>query len=87
MRNDVFTVAYSQGYDPEVISSLSFDRDNFLISYNVESGLDVEVNQLYIPKRSGTFSQEIIETFKALNTFEGFRILYAPIKYEGEITV
>lgn len=81
LRGDWFVPVLSIGYDIDVLSRLKFNIDDAFIDFRSTDDQSIDAYEVQIIKRDDTFfTQDIINTFKALGTYENFRSLYAPVK-------
>ncbi len=75
---------FSMNYDFELLKKLSFNMNEAFIDYECYDTASIDAYQVYILKRDDSkFSEDVIETFKALGTYSDFYSLYAPIKVSG----
>jgi len=84
LEGDCFIPVFAKGYDLKELKKLSFRKDEALIDYESPESQLIDAYEVVINKRDETkFSQETIQVFKNLGTYEKFVCLYAPIKLEG----
>lgn len=82
---DVFKPLLCRGYDFDTLKKLSFNKKEMFIGFECGINKNIQAYEAYIGEReSSNFSQETIDIFKKLGTYEKFTTLYAPIQVEGE---
>ncbi|MFZ5969060.1 MAG: HD-GYP domain-containing protein [Bacillota bacterium] len=85
LNGDRFVPILCKGYDFDILKKLSFTKEEVFIGYECAVKDSIESYEVFVSKRDDTkFSQEIIEVFKSLGTYENFSSIYAPIQIEGE---
>jgi polar amino acid transport system substrate-binding protein len=78
---------FCRGYDFEVLSRISFSRDEAFIDFAVDENASITAYETRISGRDpAKFPPETMAAFAELGTLAGFTSLYAPINVEG-ITV
>jgi len=84
LQGDLFRPIFANGYDMQVLNRLAFTEDDLFIGFEVNDPGAIEVYEFYNEQRDDTlFTQETIETFKTLGTYNEFTSLYAPIQVDG----
>lgn len=83
LEDDSFKAICSKGYDVELLHRLEFNAADMFVGFESCKDETTDAYCLSIEQRDESrFSEEIIETFKRLGTYENFQSLYAPIKFE-----
>jgi polar amino acid transport system substrate-binding protein len=84
LDGEVYKPVFCRGYDFDLIQHLVFNKDDAFIDFESSSSQIIDAYQVVIDKRDDSrFSEETIQVFKQLGTYENFASLYAPIKYDG----
>ena len=81
-----FRAVCAKGYDLELLTQLSFTKDDLFIGFECTDIDAIETYENYIIKRDETkFSPDMIKIFKDLGTYEKFTSLFAPLQYEDTL--
>lgn len=84
LEGDRYYPVFARGYDFDVLSRISFGREEAFIDFEVEEGKPIAAYETLITGRDERiFPAETIAAFKELGTLSGFSSLYAPIRVEG----
>lgn len=84
LEDDVFRPIFCKGYRFDLLSQLTFSKDEAFIDFESYSTQAIDAYQVNITKRDDSlFSERQINIFKQLGTYSDFASLYAPIKCEG----
>lgn len=85
-QNGIYRPVCAKGYDLTILDRLSFTDTDLFIGFEYHDIDHIKAYQNYILKRDDSkFSEEILDTFKALGTYENFTSLYAPLVYDRQI--
>lgn len=83
LEGEIYKPIFCKGYDFDLLSQLTFNKDEAFIDFNSPSSQIVDAYQVVIQKREDKlFSERQIEIFKKLGTYSNFASLYAPIKFD-----
>jgi len=82
LEDEIYRPVFCKGYDFDLLSKLTFDKDKAFIGFESDSTESIEAYQVIIAKRDDSlFSAEQINIFKQLGTYSDFVSLYAPIMF------
>jgi len=85
LEEDTYFPMCSKGYDIELLKKLSFTKDSIFIGFEEAEADKIIAYETFIEQREpNKFTEETIETFKALGTYSNFVTLYAPIVYKSQ---
>jgi polar amino acid transport system substrate-binding protein len=81
---DKYVPIFCNGYDMDVLRKLEFKREDAFIEYKCSDVSSIEAYEIYIERRDDSkYSEEMINIFKSLGTYNSYTSLYAPIQVEG----
>lgn len=81
---DKYVPIFCNGYDMDVLRKLEFKREDAFIEYQCSDVSSIEAYEIYIERRDDSkYSEEMINIFKSLGTYNSYTSLYAPIQVEG----
>lgn len=81
---DRFVPVCAKGYDMDVLSRLSFDKDSAFIDFECTSLHEIVARQIHVARRdTALFDAVTLEVFEALGTLTDFTSLYAPVQVDG----
>lgn len=84
LDGEIYRPIFCKGYDFEVLKKLAFGKDDAFIDFASPESQIIDSYEVAVTKRDDAkFSEETIQVFKALGTYENFISIYAPIKYES----
>lgn len=83
LEGEIFRPIFCKGYDFDLLSQLSFNKDEAFIDFESSPSQTIDAYQVIIKKREDAlFSEKQINIFKKLGTYSDFASLYAPIKFD-----
>jgi polar amino acid transport system substrate-binding protein len=83
LDGEVFRPIFSKGYDLDLLSQLTFSKNEAFIDFESSPTQIIDAYQVIITKRDDAlFSEKQINIFKQLGTYSDFASLYAPIKFD-----
>lgn len=85
LKEGVFKPIYCRGYDFNILNQLEFRPEEAFIDFESDMDQVIDSYEVLIKKRDDSmFSNNTLEVFKKLGTYENFAALYAPIKFEDK---
>ncbi|SHI85389.1 HD-GYP domain, c-di-GMP phosphodiesterase class II (or its inactivated variant) [Geosporobacter subterraneus DSM 17957] len=83
LEGETYKPIFCKGYDFELLSQLTFSKDEAFIDFESTPTQMIDAYQVSIKRRDDTlFSEKQIDIFKKLGTYSDFASLYAPIKLD-----
>ncbi|HYE10042.1 MAG TPA: HD-GYP domain-containing protein [Patescibacteria group bacterium] len=83
LEGEIFRPIFCKGYDFDLLSQLTFSKDEAFIDFESVPCQTIDAYQVIIAKRNDAlFSEKQICIFKQLGTYSDFASLYAPIKFD-----